>query len=356
MLLGGTLLVMLAFEGALRWFLPIGDPFITNTPSLALVFHPHPDWIPNTVSPARYTTDEHGFRVSHPIRYRAKPSGTFRVFLIGGAETENLYIDDARTFGAILERKLNQVLRPQGRGAEVINAGRTGTVSADHFYVAWRVTAYQPDAIVYLMGGDDMIPYLRNGFGPEATEMNARIRSSLFTSQLVRLGYLLFQPTAAGRFMDESGEHYPKDRERRQRAPVRPMPEQAMEVSESYRNNIRRLLTLHRRQRLPAIFMTQPALWQAAMAPDVEALLTITFNDEAPFRYSPEDLERVMNAYNDVLRTEVAAEPPAHLVDLARLLPKNGATFFTDVHLTDPPQEKIAEVLFAALVGSDLLQ
>ncbi|HLF10869.1 MAG TPA: SGNH/GDSL hydrolase family protein [Gammaproteobacteria bacterium] len=350
-------LVALVCEAALSWLAPIGDPFVTNNPSLNLLLHPNPEWMPNMLSPARFTTDEQGFRVSHPIDYRDKPPRTFRVFLIGGSTTENLYIDDSRTFGAILERRLNETLRPADRSAEVINAGRGGTGSADHFYLARQVVAYQPDVIVYLLGVNDMVPYLRNGFQPFASETKARLRSWLLTSQLGRRAYVLFRvSSAAGQIIrDPTGAFLVPSRAQSQRAPLKPMPDAARKVSDAYRHNIRLLFELHRRYRLPAVFMTQPALWHADMRSDLEQLVATTPGGGAPFRYSTGGLDALMNAYNDVLRTEVATEPLASLADLARLLRKDDTTFYDDVHFTDAVQETIADILFSSLRQSGLI-
>jgi lysophospholipase L1-like esterase len=350
-------LAALVCEAALWVFAPIGNPFVTNSPSLDLVLQPDPQLMPNMVSPARFTTDEKGFRVSHPIDYGKKPEGVFRVFLIGGSTTENLYIDDSRTFGALLERRLNEALRPAGRTAEVINAGRGGTGSADHFYLAWEVVSYEPDVIVYLLGVNDMVPYLRSGFHPVASRMKARLRSWLFASQLGRRAYVLFRlGSASGRVTrDPTGAFLVASRAEHQRAPLKVMPDTARIVPDAYRQNIRLLLGLQRRYGRPAIFMTQPSLWQADMPPELERLVAATPGAGASFRYATGDLAALMDAYNDVLRTEVAGEPLAHLVDLARLLPKDDTAFFDEVHFTDAVQGRIADVLFSALRQPGLL-
>lgn len=351
-----TLLAALACEVTLRWTSPIGDPFVTHTPHLRMVLQPNPAWMPHTISPARFTTDEQGFRVTRAVRYDVKPPGTFRVFLIGGSTTENLYIDDTRTFGAILERRLNEVLAPRGRQAEVINAARSGTGSADHFYLAWRVVSYEPDVIVYLMGINEMGPYIRNRFSPEATELKARARTWLFRSQLARRAYMAFRVTvASGREMrDSTGATLVAERAERQRAPPQRMPEALKQVAPSYRANVRRVLALHRRERVPAVFMTQPVLWQASLPAELDARLVGPLGD-GTVRYANEELEQLMDTYNDVLREEAATEPVAHLVDLARLLPRDGETFVDEVHFTDPAQQKIADILFAGLMDARLV-
>jgi lysophospholipase L1-like esterase len=346
-----TALTALVCEAALWALAPIGNPFVTNSPSLRLVLHPDPQLMPNMVSPARFTTDERGFRVSHPIDYREKPQGAFRIFLIGGSTTENLYIDDERTFGAILERRLDAVLRPAGRTAEVINAGRGGTGSGDHYYLAREVLAYQPDLVVYLLGVNDMTPYLTTGFQPAVSEWKARLRSWIVASQLGRRAYLLFRVGSADVRItrDATGAFLVRSRAESQQAPLVPMSEEAKRVSPAYAHNIRLLLALHRRAQVPALFMTQPSLWHADMPPHLERLLATTPGGGAPFRYATGDLDALMDAYNDVLRREVAAEPQARLVDLARLLPKDDTAFWDDVHFTDRVQGTIADILFASL-------
>lgn len=155
------LATLFACELLLRWFAPIGDPFFSkNAPFISLTLYPDDRFLPHTTSPARFTTDEKGFRVSHAINYARKPANVVRIFLIGGSTTEAWFIDDRNTFGYLLEQHLNQDLTKQGLEAEVINTARGGVASADHYYVAHEVMRYDPDLVIYLMGINDMNPYL----------------------------------------------------------------------------------------------------------------------------------------------------------------------------------------------------
>jgi hypothetical protein len=187
LLAASTSLALGFCEAGLRMFAPVADPFLmTNQPHLNLRITPDPVLLPGTQSPSRFTTDGKGFRVTHPIDYKRKPAHVRRIFLLGGSTTESFYIDDRKTFGALLEGRLNDALRPQGLSVEVINTGRAGTGSADHYYVARQLVDYEPDLMVYLIGLNEMQPYITWHYQPVASGMKGKLRSVVLSSQVLR--------------------------------------------------------------------------------------------------------------------------------------------------------------------------
>jgi lysophospholipase L1-like esterase len=353
-----TVLVMLtACELVLRWLAPIGDPFFSrNEPFISLTLYPDARILPNTTSPARFTTDEKGFRVSHSIDYSHKPSHVIRIFLIGGSTTESWFIDDRHTFGALLEQRLNRDLAKQELEAEVINAARGGVASADHYYVAHEVMGYDPDLVIHLMGINDLTPYLNRGFRFEASKTKALIRNALTSIQLSRRAVLLYRlQRYKGKVVrDYTGAERIKARQENAQKPLRPMPAEALIIPESYSHNLELLLDLHRRHHVRAIFMTQPTLWKEHMSQELENLLTSN-PGVLPVRYAPGEMDILMERYNDVMRASVErAGQPFYLLDLSRLLPKDMTTFYDDCHFNNPGHERIAEALRQTLLNSVL--
>lgn len=351
-----TLVAWLTVEIALWYLAPIGDPFITHDPNLRITLKPNSLIMPNVTSPSVFTTDAQGFRVTHPITYSRKPANVRRVFLVGGSTTEGFYIDDTRTFGYLLERRLNRDIESDGMQVEIVNAGRGGTGSADHYYLAWQLVAYSPDVIVYLMGVNDMIGYLRTRFQPRASGVKAMIRYTVRRSQFARRLLFIYRRASAEEQVvrDVGGENLVSARQRRRERPVVPMPEDAKTVPDSFRHNVGLIVELHRRHGIKGVFMTQPTLWHREMSPDLDRLLYNTPN-ALPVQYSAAELDALMERYNDVLRTAVVSEPQLRLLDLARILPKDTSVFYDDEHFNDQGHQRIAELLARTLLNEGLL-
>lgn len=279
-----------------------------------------------------------------------------RIFLIGGSTTESWFIDDRHTFGALLEERLNRNLAKQGLEAEVINAARGGVASADHYYVAHEVMRYDPDLVIYLMGINDLTPYLNRGFRFEASETKALIRNALNSTQLSRRAVLLYRlQRYKGKIVrDYTGEERIKARQENAQKPLRPLPAEALTIPESYSHNLELLLDLHRRRQVPAVFMTQPTLWKEHMDQELERLLTSNPGG-LPVRYPPGEMDALMERYNDVMRTSVErAGRSFHLLDLSRLVPKDTTTFYDDCHFNNFGHVQIARLLQRTLLDSVL--
>lgn len=86
-----------------------------------------------------------------------KPSGVFRIFVLGGSSTAGLESPDNDTFPAVLEGLLNEKYAP--RKFEVINAGFTGYYSHTTLnLLRHELVGYQPDLIlIYSAFNDKMI-------------------------------------------------------------------------------------------------------------------------------------------------------------------------------------------------------
>jgi lysophospholipase L1-like esterase len=103
-----------------------------------------------------------GFRRSTDVS-RAKPPGTFRIFLMGGSTAYGMAaagvfpprtIANDETIDHYLERFLNE--RHLGRDFEVINAAVSGYWTHHHLiYLNQELLEYQPDMVIFLDGHND---------------------------------------------------------------------------------------------------------------------------------------------------------------------------------------------------------
>ena len=73
------------------------------------------------------TTDSKGFRTTKYIQYDKED--TFRVFAVGGSTTEQIYLDDQKTWTHLLQQNLSESL---SSNVEVINTGVSGLRAEHH--------------------------------------------------------------------------------------------------------------------------------------------------------------------------------------------------------------------------------
>ena len=108
--------------------------------------------LPLMDSSTTFTTNNMGFRGDSLII--PKPTEEYRVFLVGGSTTENLFIDDKLGFERQIQEKL-QAENP-GRSIKVYNAGKSGDASPDHLtMLGQRLVHLKPDLIILFPGIND---------------------------------------------------------------------------------------------------------------------------------------------------------------------------------------------------------
>ena len=135
------------------------------------VFDPYKNILPspNYVDTRGIRHNSKGFRRSTEVSL-AKPSGTYRIFLMGGSTAYGVgglwpHIDDkypvlknSETIDTYLEHALSSAL--PGRTVEVINAAITSTWTHHNLiYLNQTILKYQPDMVLFLDGLNDYYHY-----------------------------------------------------------------------------------------------------------------------------------------------------------------------------------------------------
>lgn len=91
----------------------------------------------------------------HPI---AKPSGVFRIALLGDSSTEGLQVPFEQTYG----KRLEQLLQKQGKNVEVINFACSGySTGQELLQFEQQVAAYKPDLTLLLYNRGDAVENVR---------------------------------------------------------------------------------------------------------------------------------------------------------------------------------------------------
>lgn len=358
---GVVLLICLGVaEVGLRIMAPFPDPFVRQkTPAGSVWTNPFirsefpPDFsmeteaepgLPGVSGQNLFSTNNMGFRGQDLVQ--PKPPDEFRVFLVGGSTTENLYLDDSDALTAVLQRELQTRVSPE-MAVRVYGAGKSGDRSDDHIsMLVHRIVHLEPDLVVVFAGFNDFRaamagfdylhfnprPWVAMEDSPELLQARHLIKLLLTELQLGRRAYALVNRAVpedpnvvlqmlAGRSNYRALVEIQESAPRTDAAPRTDL--------EPYRRNLQTLAGVAQSQELPLVFMTQATTWNSQVDPGVVEWQWLLYGVNATHR--ADLMDEAMEAYNDVTR-EVAAESAVPLFDLARLMPKSLDYFYDDVH------------------------
>ena len=130
----------------------------------------------------RYRNNSLGFRT--PERPFAKPPGTRRIVTLGGSTTWD-GPDDATTWPALLEQRLNEHYGGRGHRIEVVNLAVDGATSAvSLMWLAMLGVAYAPDLVVSGDGVNDFAASFYAGIAPDYRNAMRRFDDAIDSVQL----------------------------------------------------------------------------------------------------------------------------------------------------------------------------
>jgi lysophospholipase L1-like esterase len=332
---------------------------------------------PNFVDHRGIRHNSVGFRRDGEVSV-AKPTGTYRVFLMGAStayglgglwphlQREFAVLDNTQTISAYLEQQLQDSL--PGVKVEVINAAVTSTWTHHHLiYLNQHILKYDPDLVLFLDGFNDFYQFepWHDQFASYAYGMPSRV--ILGEPTLYGLAYAnawwLFRKSAAAHVGSRAGEALWELV--RPRAPRTPIDVEAS-LTNVQRNFPANALKMHERagailrhEGIRTVFMMQPLLIlerDRVGMPAIERAL-FEFNVES---YRPGYEEYVKRATPFLLEHEraMAARVGATFMDLTTPFAGVEAQVYTDyAHLTPLGNRLLAERMLAHVlpgIRSDL--
>ena len=136
-------------------------------------------------TPNRVSINSFGFRGPNP-RTVEKPPGVIRVVVQGGSTTEDIFVDDGRTWPEQLQAKLNARLHTDR--IEVINMGTSG-YTAENCVKDFKLNGVglRPDLVIAYHGVNDFRKAMRklNDFEPVEAYVNYDERTTVWWSRLL---------------------------------------------------------------------------------------------------------------------------------------------------------------------------
>lgn len=343
-----TLLVMLLIVEILLWnFLPVEDPFARYKNSPRLNYEYIESQFPKNASYEfevesgikhmdsliRYSTNNMGFRGDSLIQ--PKPISEYRIFLVGGSTTENLFVDDEFGF----EKQIQNVLQNESgdRTFKVLNAGKSGDATPDHLaMLSHRIVHLQPDLIVLFPGINDLnrlagkYDYLHYPVASTETQRTWIVDLKFFLSnfQVVRrVINILNKDEGNSRTSIFLKTNYADKVKEVQALPLNPeFPELDFSI---YERNLISFIGMCKSQGIDLLLLTQTHTWDSMEKDNLDFRHWMVGIGQE--RYNPEDLAASLNGMNLRLKN-IAEREQVPVLDLEQLIPKSIEYYYDDCH------------------------
>lgn len=334
----------------LQTFLSIymtNEDFKTLPPNLNMSVNHEEGLLPGIAGPQTITTDEKGFRVTHKIDYNSDAG--FRVFAIGASTTEEIDLDDQKTWTSTLESELGKYLQTE---VEVINTGVSGLRARHHLATLREILPYHPDMVIFLVGINDWNWHIDQHFDslqdhPDRESPRSRyfLRNSLLGNAINSAKYMFGEQQAVVR--EDIGEQFANRRgslNRPQKHSFRPD-----EVHPQYNEYIKQITTTCRENDLDCVFITQPNGYQQSAGDEYRKGLWMT-PPWADYTLDFDSMEHIANVYNSHLK-QFAATQALPLCDLAPDFPPGYEFFYDDCHYNEKGSRHFSRQLLSCLKG-----
>lgn len=357
------LAALAAAELVLRATLPEANGWYIWPPNLDTRLDVRPGTFPGIAAEPRLRVNSLGLRGAEiPADARR------RVIALGGSTTECLYLDQEKTWPALLERALNE--REPTRRTWIGNAGRSGHTVRENIAQLEELLRRVPnvDVVLVLQGINDLSKRLAQGdaYDPDLLareDGRASVRRNAFSlrpiaedveaplykrTALWRLASALRRKLEAGRLSGRaSEENYALWRAHRAAATqwIDLLPDLTSALDE-YRRNLAQLVDIARRSGARIVLATQPMSWRTDLPADAQKLLWMggvgdfQAHAGAPYYTLRASIE-AMRRYNAVV-IALSRERGVECVDLAALLDGDETVFYDDCHYTEHGAELVA--------------
>ncbi len=325
--------------------------YITLTPNWSTNVDFLPDAQTGIIGEQHISTDERGFRVLPPVDYAHK-SG-LRVFAIGGSTTENIFVDDAKTWPHLLQENLASRLE---RRVEVINTGVSGLMSRHHLGTLQEILPLHPDVVLFLVGANDWGHAILQRFGEDPQPTQRLTFFDTLLGKAVSAGFDYLLPSAMpaqksrqiigaaspGHFRAGRGIHTNSLQRTTEKSWFPDV------VNADYRANLLRISDVCHKNELICVFITQPTAYSNDAPQALQARFWMTPNG-ASYTLTLDSMEHLVKLYSYAL-IDFAKERGHPVCDIATKVPPTLNYFFDDLHYTTAGNALLSRLLTDCLV------
>jgi lysophospholipase L1-like esterase len=303
------------------------------------------------------TTDEMGFRVHPRINYNQKKG--FRIFSLGGSTTEQIFIDDQKTWTYLLQESLSKEF---SEPFEVVNTGVSGTRVRNHFAKLKRLIQYEPDMAIILAGVNDWNKQITDSVRIYKMEPYF-LRKSLLAKALQGIDVFFLGPLKSKFFRDDSRGTKNIEPEKQTKNPEATRKKDSLrrsvefswkpeDVSDEFKVYLKKIQETCEEKKILCVLLTQPNGYQESANSDYKKLFWMT----PPFANFTLDFESMIylaNLYNNHIRS-FAKQNKMPLCDIANNLEASKEIFYDDCHFTVKGAQMVSEFVSPCL--ADILE
>lgn len=294
------------------------------------------------------TTDSKGYRTNTPIDYDRKEPGTLRIIAIGGSTTEDIYLDDAKTWTSLLAAHLSKAL---DRPVEMINTGVSGLRAQHHLFTLLESEKFSPDIAIVMLGINDWNRQIkateRSSFEKVVAGLGRITVTDTVLFQAIRMARRsaasLVKPADAIR--EETLAYRRSQHDSLSRKDVRPF--QVAAVPEDYRSSVDGISAECRKRHMLCFFVDQATAYDSAIEPALKRRLWMTPPDEE-YTLSLHDMSEIAKFYNAWLEREARKEG-MEFCGVAKDVPPTTEFFTDDCHFNERGAQRIANLVAACM-------
>tara|TARA_Y100000590_G_scaffold417747_1_gene517778 strand:+ start:2547 stop:3785 length:1239 start_codon:yes stop_codon:yes gene_type:complete len=154
--------IFMILQSILLFFTLNNKDYITLIPNLDRTVNIQTGALAGISGIQRIISDEKGFRNTKKINYLTKNDKEFRIFAIGGSTTEQIYLDQKKTWTHLLQKQLDE--KYNNLDFQVINTGVSGLRAVNHIATLNKITKYHPDIVIFLIGFNDWNNHIKENF------------------------------------------------------------------------------------------------------------------------------------------------------------------------------------------------
>ncbi len=320
-------------------------PYVEN-------FHPFLQFIPTKKNESSLHINSDSFRYDEISK--KKPSDVYRIFIIGGSTV----FDKDRPYEKSLVKQVENSLRKEypNRKIQVINAGYERYTS-EHSLIVFetKVADYDPDLIFIFQGFNDLIYSCTPDFSPIKTYKNDYSHFYQVLSNVIDNYFnWKFQFISVNRLFKGFKENFYSDLRSKLPSP-KPEIKYTDEISfpslNAYTRNMNHIVKLAKAEDVKVIMGNQANHYNND--PKNYGLAQF-FCKKGNTHISTKSLNKGMSLFNEASR-KIADENDIPFVDIESQIPKNSRFLTDDVHYTNEGDNKVADIIFKAIVKSSYL-
>lgn len=290
------------------------------------------------------TTDARGYRTNTPIDYAQREPRALRIVAIGGSTTEDIYLDDTKTWTFLLAKRLSKAL---DRPVEMINTGVSGLRARHHLLTLRESEKFSPDIAVIMMGINDWNLHIksaqRSSF-QNAVSFVGRfsiMNTVLFQAIRMARAFVVGVVTPAVAVREQTLAHRRSQHDSLARKDVRSF--RITAVSSEYQTSVDGIAAECRRRNMLCFFVDQATAYDAAIEPVLKRRLWMTPPDEQ-YTLPLDDMIQIAKFYNVWLQRQ-AKKDGMEFCAVAKDVPPTTEFFFDDCHFNERGAQRITSLV-----------